>query len=68
MPLIPHPVLQTPRAIGGDEVALFTPNYVAVHTDNRLFIADAGNGRLVSVKLDYQAEERVALGDLSSLP
>lgn len=52
------------RPIGGDEVALFSPNYVAVLTDTRLFIADAGNGRIVSVKLSYHAEEKVALKDV----
>jgi hypothetical protein len=38
--------------------------YVAVDTDRRLFIADAGNRRIASVKLDYQATARVALKDV----
>jgi hypothetical protein len=51
------------RSIGGDEVGLFHAAYVATHTDRRLFIADAGNQRIVSVKLDYHATERVPLKD-----
>jgi len=53
-----------PRPIGGDEVALFWANHVATHTDRRLFIADQGNARIVCVKLDYHATERVALKDV----
>ena len=53
-----------PRSIGGDEVALFQPNYVGVHTDRRLFIADAGNDRIVGVRLGYHAEATVALKDV----
>ena len=49
------------QAVGGDEVALFYAPYVATHTDRRLFIADAGNQRLLSVRLDYHATEKVAL-------
>lgn len=50
-----------PRALGGDEVGLICPLYLASHTDRRLFIADIGNERIVSVKLGYHAEERIAL-------
>ena len=61
-----------PRSIGpstgsgqaGDEVALFYAPYVGVHTDRRLFIADPGNGRIVSVKLGYHAMMSVALKDV----
>ena len=42
----------------------FHPNYVATHTDRRLFIADQGNARILSVKLGYHAEERVALKEV----
>lgn len=52
------------RAIGGDEVALFYAPYLATHTDHRLFIADPGNGRIVSVKLGYHATEQVALKNI----
>lgn len=57
----PRSVFRVPRSIGGDEVGLFYACYVATHTDRRLFIADAGNSRIVSVKLGYHAEERVPL-------
>jgi hypothetical protein len=50
------------RSIGGDEVGLFYPAYVAVDTDRRLFIADPGNARVVAVKLGYHATGRVPLG------
>jgi hypothetical protein len=50
--------------LGGDEVGLFHAAYVATHTDRRLFIADGGNQRIVSVKLGYHAEEKVALKDV----
>jgi hypothetical protein len=52
------------RPIGGDEVALMHACYVAADTDRRLFIADAGNARILSVRLDYHATERVALKGL----
>lgn len=55
------------RSIGGDEVALFDAHFVTVHTDKRLFIADFGNGRILSVKLDYHAAERVALKEVSNV-
>ena len=45
--------------LGGDEVGLMHACYVGSHTDRRLFISDVGNGRIVSVKLDYHATERV---------
>jgi len=60
-PLIVDGGPPNPRAIGGDEVGLIYANYVATHTDRRLFIADAGNARILSVKLDYQVTDRVAL-------
>ncbi|MEX0702353.1 MAG: hypothetical protein WD069_09685 [Planctomycetales bacterium] len=41
--------------LGGDEVGLFHAPYVAAHTDKRLFIADIGNQRIASVRLDYHA-------------
>ena len=58
-PLVSEPGGPPPRSIGGDEVALFHAAYVGAHTDRRLFIADAGNARIVSVKLDYHATESV---------
>jgi hypothetical protein len=63
-PLVPHSALRNPKSIGGDEVALFHGAYLATHTDHRLFVADPGNGRVVSVKLGYHAEGKVALKDV----
>jgi hypothetical protein len=50
-----------PDSIGGDEVGLFYPAYLATHTDSRLYIADPGNMRIVSVTLGYHAERRLKL-------
>ena len=47
--------------VGGDGVALFHAPYLATHTDRRLFIADPGNQRILSVRLGYHAQERIAL-------
>ncbi|MEX0702252.1 MAG: hypothetical protein WD069_09170 [Planctomycetales bacterium] len=52
--------------LGGDEVALMHATYVAAHTDRRLFIADFGNARIVSVKLDYHATETLPLGNAAA--
>jgi hypothetical protein len=52
--------------LAGDGVGLFHAAFVASHTDRRLFIADAGNGRIVSVKLDYHASRTVRLGGVSN--
>lgn len=52
---------RTPRSIGGDEVAIMHGAYVATQTDRRLFIADIGNYRIASVRLDYHVTEKVAL-------
>jgi len=64
VPLIAAGGPPRPRSIGGDEVALFDAAYVATCTDRRLFISDAGNARILSVKLDYHANEKVALKDV----
>ena len=58
------PVSPAARSIGGDEVGLFHAAYLGVHTDRRLFIHDAGNGRVLSVRLGYHAESKVALKDV----
>ncbi|MFO7900490.1 MAG: hypothetical protein R6V58_15700 [Planctomycetota bacterium] len=63
MPLVEAGGPPEPRSIGGDEVALISPKFVAVHTDRRLFIADIGNQCVVCVKLGYRATETVALAD-----
>ena len=57
-----------PRSIGGDETALFHAAYVATHTDNRLFIADAGNARIASVKLGYHVTRVVPIQPLVEIP
>jgi DNA-binding beta-propeller fold protein YncE len=49
------------RSIGGDEVSLMHACFVGTHTDRRIFISDLGNQRIVSVKLDYHAEQRIPL-------
>jgi SMP-30/gluconolaconase/LRE-like protein len=53
------------RSIGGDEVSLMHACFVGTHTDRRVFIADYGNARIVSVKLNYHATEKVALKDVA---
>ena len=63
-PLVPAGGPAATRAIGGDEVSLMHGAYVATQTDRRLFIADIGNYRIVSVKLDYHATEKVRLRDV----
>ena len=60
-PLIADGGPKETRAIGGDEVSLFYACYVASHTDKRLFIADAGNTRILSVKIGYYSEEKISL-------
>ena len=63
VPLIAAGGSRKPNPMGGDEVGLFYATYVGVHSDKRLFIADFGNSRILSVKLGYHAEEKVALKD-----
>ena len=55
------PFPAVPRSIGGDEIALMHGAYVATQTDRRLFIADPGNARIVSARLGYETNERIAL-------
>jgi DNA-binding beta-propeller fold protein YncE len=62
-PLIVEGGPPEPQSIGGDEVALFHAPYLATDTDHRLFIADPGNGRVLSVKLNYHASQSIALQD-----
>jgi sugar lactone lactonase YvrE len=52
-----------PRSIGGDEVGLFDAQFVTTQTDQRLFVADVGNGRVLAVKLEYEKTERVRLAE-----
>ncbi|MEX0716905.1 MAG: hypothetical protein WD066_09970 [Planctomycetaceae bacterium] len=60
-PLVAEGGPPTTRSIGGDELSLMHGAYVATQTDRRAFIADIGNYRVASVRLDYHAEETVAL-------
>lgn len=55
-----------PRSIGGDEVALMHPMHLAVHSDRRLFIADFGNQRVLSVKLGYHSESKTPVTGVTS--
>jgi hypothetical protein len=64
LPMVKDGGPANPRSLGGDEVALARAQYVGVDSDKRLFIADAGNARIVSVKLNYHASEKVALKDV----
>lgn len=48
-------------SIGGDEVGLMNPRFLATESDRRLFIADIGNSRIVSVLLTYETEEKIAV-------
>ena len=64
VPLVKEGGPANPRSVGGDEVALLHPSYVATHSDRRLFIADYGNYRILSVKLEYHASERLGLKDV----
>ena len=63
-PLVALEGKPTPRQVGGDEVALFHAAYLGTDTDRRLFIADAGNGRILNVKLGYRATATVALKEV----
>jgi hypothetical protein len=63
-PLVKQGGPASPRSIGGDEVALFHAAFVATHTDRRLYIADGGNARILSVRLGYHATETVQMRDV----
>jgi hypothetical protein len=64
MPMIKEGGPANPRTLGSDETGLFHPCYVATYTDHRLFVADLGNARIVSIKLNYHAEEKVKLKEV----
>ncbi len=63
VPLVKAGGPPNPQSLGGDEVALMAGRFVATHTDHRLFIGDRGNGRILSVLLNYHTTERVSLAD-----
>jgi len=60
-PLIVGSGPENTNSIGGDEVALLNPRFLATESDRRLFIADIGNSRIVSVLLSYDKEEKINL-------
>ncbi len=64
VPLVKEGGPPDPRSIGGDETSFIRPAYLATHTDRRLFVADYGNARIISVKLGYHTEETVALKNM----
>ena len=45
---------KSPVPLGGDEIGIMAAHYVGVESDKRLFIADTGNQRVLSVKLNYE--------------
>ncbi|MGQ9662238.1 MAG: hypothetical protein ACUVWX_07880 [Kiritimatiellia bacterium] len=65
LPLVLQGGPQKPRSIGDDEVGLCHHSYVATHTDHRLFIADYGNFRILSVRLDYHTSVKIPLRDVA---
>ena len=48
--------------LGGNEIGMMMAHTVTVETDKRLFIADTGNERLLSVKLDYEVNVKIPIG------
>jgi sugar lactone lactonase YvrE len=59
-----QPEIPNRRSLGGDEVGLFYPIYLATDSDRRLFITDPGNQRIVSVTLGYHTDARVSLKEV----
>ncbi|PCJ58196.1 MAG: hypothetical protein COA79_13980 [Planctomycetota bacterium] len=51
------------NSIGGDEVSLMHAAYVGIHSDRYLYIHDAGNGRILSVKLGYHQSASMRISD-----
>lgn len=45
------------KPVGGDEVTMIHGAYLAAQTDKFLYIADIGNDRIVSVKMNYATNE-----------
>ena len=55
---------ESPVPLGGDEVGLFYAPYLATFTDRYLWIADPGNQRVSSVRLDYHTNVKMFLKDV----
>ncbi len=51
--------------VDDEGIGLMHGAYVATHTDRRLFIADPGNARIVSVALEYHRSQSVPMTDAS---
>ena len=49
----------SPIKVGGAEIALAYCTYVAAHPQERVFLADDGNQRVVDVRIDYAASATV---------
>lgn len=64
VPLVKENGAPGARSLGGDETSFFHAGFLATHSDRRLFVADIGNARTVSVKLEYHREHRTALKDV----
>jgi hypothetical protein len=61
--LVPDGSPKDAHSIGGDEVSLMHPCFVATYSDRRIFIADYGNARILSVKIAYSDEKVIPLKD-----
>jgi hypothetical protein len=64
VPLVREGGPPRPRPIGGSEVALFDPKYLAVDGGKRLFVADMGNDRILSVRLGYHRDVEIRLSEV----
>ncbi|MCK6472692.1 MAG: hypothetical protein L6R28_13190 [Planctomycetes bacterium] len=45
-------------------MALLRPTTLASQSDRRLFVTDAGNARILSIKLGYETSERIPLAEV----
>ena len=52
------------KPVGGDEVAMIHGAYLAIQSDKYLYIADIGNDRIISVKLNYATNEIMAFPEI----
>jgi hypothetical protein len=49
------------KPVGGDEVTMVHGAYLSTLSDKFLYIADIGNDRIISVKLNYAINESINL-------
>jgi len=52
---------KSPVPLGGNEIGIMAAHYVGVESDKRMFIADTGNQRILSVKLNYEVDATIPL-------